>query len=31
MTDSPTIAIYHWSSGRSEDRFTVENPAATVS
>jgi acyl-CoA reductase-like NAD-dependent aldehyde dehydrogenase len=27
MTDSPTIATYRWSSDRSEDRFTVENPA----
>jgi Aldehyde dehydrogenase family len=27
MTDSPTITTYRWSSDRSEDRFTVENPA----
>jgi betaine-aldehyde dehydrogenase len=28
MTDSPTIATCRRSSDRSEDRFTVENPAA---
>ncbi len=27
MADSPTIATYRWSSDRSEDQFTVDNPA----
>jgi acyl-CoA reductase-like NAD-dependent aldehyde dehydrogenase len=27
MADNPTMATYRWSSDRSEDRFTVENPA----